>query len=934
MEQLRKGEHKAAFEQFKYAEAILIANQQENDNKSLLSVTCNNLGCYYKKVGKFHGALSYLRRALKMEVELNTDEMTLAGTHLNLCAILSKLEKNQKAVQHALCALELISRKVTAPDAKVTQDDYSVLAIAYHNIAMEREFLQQWDQAATAFQTGYQVAKKFLGDNHPLTLTLGRNCDAVLQKAKMTKPDKTDTKPRMSTADGKDNTLEAQAQSDIQNIPKLPAIGRPIDPSQSDDNFMVPGGMRNSVRSEAADWAKSEEAMWASFAQKTMRGEPGVREDTPEGMMEMIGARRSILSPDIISAAQTPDVAREPPRLPPPGTLVSLREMQDLTLVMPKAADMGDYRLAAAPPERFTLKRTPFTEALDNHPEALMEIIDNVGDGKLSIRSSPNDFRPNRSMGRSTRTSRVVRRTGVFNSTMHRDRVETELARKRAVKTQPWKSAQVQKLAAERIQRVWRCWYQYCQDNVEWMTMTWICATTIQAHWRSYHVRRQRLDKYAKVIQRHCRGFLVRCVLKSHTAAVTIQRRVVGMLTRKQLLRRHEAARQIQRLVRGGLTRRRVNLLRNTLVGTTLIIQRHIRVWLAKKVAFQLAEEKRYSHLMEKACIDLQRFFRGWKGRQRADAAREEYQSIHQQHAAAVMIQSMVRKNQASRRVDRMREIRLRQMETAATLLRKMWLGTQTRRDYLRLKADFRRAEGFIITIQRFGRGFLTRLRLWKEAIRAEEELWAVLEIQRVWRGYQGRVKFEGQLEKVWRRELCAAVLQRNIRGWMARVRVNRMKRQLARAEFERARRRFRAAQKIQALARGVHSRKVTGKRKAMAVRAATEIQRMQRGSAIRKRLWLQVAELRATSIQAVARGFLVRNRRYHMIARVILIQRAYRRWLRKPIEFREKRLEKTRHRKRQASIIQAKYRSWIEKKNVERISKRIKEQHRGAIER
>merc|ERR1719440_1811180 len=112
MDWLRKGQFKAAFEQFKYAEAILLANQQGVDNTSLLAVTCNNLGCYYKKVGKYHGALSYLRRALKMEVELKTDSVTLSGTHLNLCAVLSKLEKHDKAVQHALCALELMSKHI------------------------------------------------------------------------------------------------------------------------------------------------------------------------------------------------------------------------------------------------------------------------------------------------------------------------------------------------------------------------------------------------------------------------------------------------------------------------------------------------------------------------------------------------------------------------------------------------------------------------------------------------------------------------------------------------------------------------------------------------------------------------------------------------------------------------------------------------------
>merc|ERR1719453_2134686 len=183
MEALRKGQHKAAFEQFKYAEAVLIANQSETDTTSLLAVTCNNLGCYYKKVGKLHGALSYLRRALKMELELNTDEATMAGTHLNICAILSKLDKHDKAVQHALCALELISHRVASAAQAVTQDEYSVLAIAYHNVAVERDYLHQWEHAHTAYQQGHQIAKKCLGEQHPLTQTLAKNCDTALQKS-------------------------------------------------------------------------------------------------------------------------------------------------------------------------------------------------------------------------------------------------------------------------------------------------------------------------------------------------------------------------------------------------------------------------------------------------------------------------------------------------------------------------------------------------------------------------------------------------------------------------------------------------------------------------------------------------------------------------------------------------------------------------------
>merc|ERR1719271_1926353 len=126
MDFLRKGQYKQAFEQLKYAEAILVANHKEEEPTSLLAVTCNNLGCYYKKVGKLHAALSYLRKALEIEVSLQTDDVTVAGTHLNICAILSKLEKHDKAVQHALCSLELISNRIAQSEASVLSDDYSV----------------------------------------------------------------------------------------------------------------------------------------------------------------------------------------------------------------------------------------------------------------------------------------------------------------------------------------------------------------------------------------------------------------------------------------------------------------------------------------------------------------------------------------------------------------------------------------------------------------------------------------------------------------------------------------------------------------------------------------------------------------------------------------------------------------------------------------
>ena len=63
------------------------------DSIALKATTLNNLGCYYRRTGKLRTALSYLIQALELELKLE-DPKTLADTHLNLCAVLSQLNRH------------------------------------------------------------------------------------------------------------------------------------------------------------------------------------------------------------------------------------------------------------------------------------------------------------------------------------------------------------------------------------------------------------------------------------------------------------------------------------------------------------------------------------------------------------------------------------------------------------------------------------------------------------------------------------------------------------------------------------------------------------------------------------------------------------------------------------------------------------------------
>merc|ERR1719235_229920 len=284
-------------------------------------------------------------------------------------------------------------------------------------------------------------------------------------------------------------------------------------------------------------------------------------------------------------------------------------------------------------------------------------------------------------------------------------------------------------------------------------------------------------------------------------------------------------------------------------------------------------------------------------------------------HQSATRLQSMSRRNAARKRVDVIRQDRLDLMNKSATFVRKLWLAYITRKRYMELKQEFEGHIDSIITQQRYVRGFLVRLRMWREAIRAEEELWAVVEIQRVWRGYIGRLKWESKYEDTWRREMAAACMQRAARGWLARTRVNRVQRKIARAEFEKARLRFKSAQRIQALGRGVLVRKVIRAWRERIIASVVTIQRIARGHSLRRKLWDQVLNQRATMIGAVMRGYLTRRRQIDLIAKVIMVQQNYRLAMVEPKEVRNKRTELMMQRKKAAKIIQGHARKHAEKK-------------------
>ena len=188
--------HLLAYELLKKAEILTSPSGYIRDKKmrmKLRAVTFNNFGCFYKRRGKLHAALQYLAKALK--IELTSEEVdNPAGTHLNLCATLSQLGRHGPALEHAQCALELLEAMAASRKQKVREDetgggknatdDASILAIAWHNLAVEQEHLNMVDEALASYEQAVKVAEKEWGEGHIKTLAIKHSLEEARSKTK------------------------------------------------------------------------------------------------------------------------------------------------------------------------------------------------------------------------------------------------------------------------------------------------------------------------------------------------------------------------------------------------------------------------------------------------------------------------------------------------------------------------------------------------------------------------------------------------------------------------------------------------------------------------------------------------------------------------------------------------------------------------------
>jgi tetratricopeptide (TPR) repeat protein len=183
---LQQEDFNAVLELLKKAEIL-----SERDDAGR-AVTYNNFACYYRRLGKLHAALQYLQKALRIESRLGADGNSPADTRLNMCAVLSHLGRHQQALTHAEAALSLLLEELFSPHSTSATDAagnpiplasradrIAVLAIAYHNIGVENEFLHKLGLAMRAYRKGVEVAEAHLGKTHGIAITLRNSLSAA-----------------------------------------------------------------------------------------------------------------------------------------------------------------------------------------------------------------------------------------------------------------------------------------------------------------------------------------------------------------------------------------------------------------------------------------------------------------------------------------------------------------------------------------------------------------------------------------------------------------------------------------------------------------------------------------------------------------------------------------------------------------------------------
>eukprot|EP00930_Biecheleria_cincta_P072104 TRINITY_DN5954_c0_g1_i3.p1 TRINITY_DN5954_c0_g1~~TRINITY_DN5954_c0_g1_i3.p1 ORF type:complete len:1421 (-),score=275.03 TRINITY_DN5954_c0_g1_i3:32-4294(-) len=161
-----------------------------------ISLTLSNLAALHQRSGFKSAALLCLREAEALCPLLPASEA--AATHLSLCALLSQLSRHTEAERHAAQAVRLGEADILqlpslnkaaggcsyADGTALLREKASALAVAYNNLAVQREFLAQVEDCLPLYEKAVVLAEGHMDADNPLLIRLRESHRNALQAAK------------------------------------------------------------------------------------------------------------------------------------------------------------------------------------------------------------------------------------------------------------------------------------------------------------------------------------------------------------------------------------------------------------------------------------------------------------------------------------------------------------------------------------------------------------------------------------------------------------------------------------------------------------------------------------------------------------------------------------------------------------------------------
>lgn len=156
---------------------------------SLFNLTLGNMAALHRRRNENEAALRWLLEADALATMLPASEVV--ANNLSLCSILSKLGRHAEAERHAAEAVRLSEsdifalaslRKDTVDEGlDILRDKVSALAVAYNNLAVQREFLGNIGECLALYEKAVVLAEGHLQQENPLLAKLRASHRNALQ---------------------------------------------------------------------------------------------------------------------------------------------------------------------------------------------------------------------------------------------------------------------------------------------------------------------------------------------------------------------------------------------------------------------------------------------------------------------------------------------------------------------------------------------------------------------------------------------------------------------------------------------------------------------------------------------------------------------------------------------------------------------------------